>query len=283
MALKQVKSFLAIFLLWQFNCSSPSASANAIKYTAAVADQAGKFEADLPLKTIGCLKLPNGAVVFKEDQVKVMAVPDWLFDRNVVLSGPLIRAEFAIQDTQSVVAGLTYFLEGEWLTQLASPRAIDVIETVSGEQIRGRILSRVDNAFAIKADNGPTRKIEFSAIKTINSPRAFRFSIPAKNVKVLPADNSMEAEAELASFSPTFLKGSLLASKPHVPKSTLPGADPGISKASIATFLALDIIVEVAPAITIPLVLQRRTQSAAFNEIKMFTTTESAKVQAITH
>jgi hypothetical protein len=250
--------------------SEPSALANTIKYTAPTGQEAGKFEGELPLKSIGCLKLPNGAVVIQTDQIKIMAVPDWLFDRNVVLAGPIVRAEFASQGNNSAIGGLAYFLEGEWLNNLASPRAVDVIETLSGETIRGRITSNLGGAFAIKPQEGATRKIDFTAIKTIDSPRAFRFSIPTSNAKISPADNTLDVEAERISFSPTLLHGTVLAMRPTVPRSTLAGADPGISNGSLATFLALDLITEVAPAIAIPLALQPSTQTAAKRTISQF-------------
>ena len=67
---------------------------------------------------------------------------------------------------------------------------------------------------------------------------------------------------------PTPIAGKIIASrKASLPKSTLPGTEPGISKSALATFIALDIINEIAPAIAIPLVLNRSTQAAALNEI----------------
>lgn len=270
----RIISLMALCLVAQMASITLPAMAGTITFTSGVADQPGKFEGELPIKILGSLKLPSGAVVFQDGQIKVMAVPDWLFDRNVVLSGPLVRAEFAGQGNDSVIAGLAYFLEGEWLTNLASPRAVDVIETLSGERISGRILSSMGSAFAIKPNDGATRKIDFSAIKTINSARAFRFSIPTRNVKILAPDNGISAEADTISFAPTFLRGGLIASRPTVPKSTLPGAEPGISKGTIATFLALDFIVEVAPAIAIPLTLQHKTQEAALRQISLFSTSQ---------
>ncbi|PWU01709.1 MAG: hypothetical protein C5B53_02470 [Candidatus Melainabacteria bacterium] len=266
------KLLLSIFVACQGIAIVLPVWASTIKYTAPTADQAGKFEGELPIKTIGPLKLPNGAAVFQDDQIKIMAVPDWLFDRNVVLSGPIVRAEFAAQGTSQLIAGLAYFTEGEWLSNLASPRALDVVETLSGETIRGRILSRIDNAFVIKPEGGATQKIGFSAIKTINSPRAYRFTIPTSDAKVLPADNSISADATKVSFSPAFLRGGVFHGNPTVPKSTLAGAEPGISKTSIAAFVAMDIVNEIAPAIVLPLVLQHSTQAAALRTISQFNT-----------
>jgi hypothetical protein len=268
------KVLLPVVLALQVTASSGTAGAAPIKYTAPTGDQAGKFEGELPLKSLGPVKLPNGAAVFQADQIKIMAVPDWLFDRNVVLSGPIVRAEFAAQGANQIIGGLAYFTEGEWLSNLASPRAIDVVETLSGETIRGRILSRVGNSFAIKPEAGATQKVDFSAIKTINSPRAYRFTIPTSDAKVSPADNSISADAARVSFSPTFLRGGVFHGNPAVPKSTLAGAEPGISNTSIATFVALDIMNEIAPAIVVPLVLQHSTQAAALRTISQFDTAQ---------
>jgi len=269
----------ALSLIGQIGLASLSAQANTIQYAAATDKQPGQFEGELPIKSLSSLKLPNGTVQFKGEDVNVFAVPDWLFDRNLVLSGALVRAEYVVPSNTTgagnsasntaMIAGLAYFLGGEWLTNLATPRAVDVIETMSGERIHGRILSRMDNAFAFKPDDGGTRKVNFSDIKTISSPRAFHFVIPAREAKINPDDDSFVVEADKISFSPTLWHGRITG-KPSVPKSTLAGADPGIRKSTIATFLALDIVDEIAPAIAIPLVLNRSNQSAALNELNRF-------------
>jgi hypothetical protein len=269
----RLKLLLALSLVGQIGLAPLSAQAGTITYSTPTDKQAGRFEGELPIQSIGSVKLPSGKVQFKGEDVNIFAVPDWLFDPNLVLSGALVRAEFASpanNSSRAIIGGLAYFLAGEWLSNLAPPRAIDVVETLSGEEIRGRILSRIGSAFAIKPENGATRKVEFSEIKTINSPRAFRFSILTTSAKIAPNSDSLSVEADKISFSPTFLHGGLIASKPVVPKSTLAGSDPGIRKSTIATFLALDIAVEAAPAIAIPLVLNRSTQVAALKQQNLF-------------
>jgi hypothetical protein len=79
-------------------------------------------------------------------------------------------------------------------------------------------------------------------------------------------------------LTPTFLRGAVIASHPTVPKSNLPGADPGISKGTIGTFVALDIVNQVAPAIVIPLVLQHSTQQAAINAQRRFISGQSGNI-----
>jgi hypothetical protein len=262
----RTRTLLAIACALQL-VSSPVAWADTVTYTAPTKDQAGKLAGELPVQRISSILLPNGLVQLSDDELKILAVPDWLFDRDVVLRGAIVRAEAATQQSGSVIGGLVYFYDGQWLTNLAATRAVDVIDTISGEEIRGRIMSRMGQAFAVKVDGG-TKKVAFSEIKTISSPRAYTFNIPSSTSRLVPTDAAMSFDASSILLTPTPIAGKIIAAKKaSLPKSTLPGTEPGISKSALATFIALDIINEIAPAIAIPLVLNRSTQAAALNEI----------------
>ncbi len=238
-------------------------------YMAPTENQNGSFQGELPIKRIGSLQLPKAVVQFAGEQVNVLAVPDWLFDRSLVLSGPLVKAQVDMQGQSSNVHGLVYFLEGLWLTNLGSATAIDVIDTVSGEQLRGRIRSVLDNAFAFKPDNGPMRRLPFADIKNIRSPRAYVFSIPADMGKLAPAGNAVQFDSNSISFAPTFGSAALIHNA-RVPKSTLSGTEPGISTAEIGTFIGLNVANEIAPAIAIPLVLNKHNLQGGLNEIQRY-------------
>jgi hypothetical protein len=247
---------------------SPVAWADTVTYTAPTKDQAGKLAGELPVQRISSILLPNGLVQLSDDELKILAVPDWLFDRDVVLRGAIVRAEAAAQQNGSVIGGLVYFYDGQWLTNLAATRAVDVIDTISGEEIRGRVMSRMGQAFAVKVESGGTRKVAFAEIKSISSPRAYTFNIPSSTSRLVPTDAAISFDASSILLTPTPIAGKIIAAKKaSLPKSTLPGTEPGISKSALATFIALDIINEIAPAIAIPLVLNRSTQAAALNEI----------------
>jgi len=247
---------------------SPIAWADTVTYTAPTKDQAGKLAGELPLPRISSILLPNGVVQLADDELKILAVPDWLFDRDVVLRGAIVRAEAASQQSGSVIGGLVYFFDGQWLTNLAPTRAVDVIDTISGEEIRGHVMSRMGQAFAVKVDSGGTKKLAFAEIKSISSPRAFTFNIPSSTTRLVPTDAAMSFDASSIKLTPTPIAGKIIAAKKaSLPKSTLAGTEPGISKSALATFIALDIVNEIAPAIAIPLVLNRSTQAAALNQL----------------
>lgn len=243
--------------------------ANPLTYVAPTENQSGSFQGELPIERIGPLQLPKAVVQFEGSHVNVLAVPDWLFDRNLVLSGPLVKGQIDLQGLNSKMNGLVYFLQGLWLTNLGSNNATDVIDTISGEQLRGRIRTELDSAFAFKPDNGPMRKLQFTDIKNISSPRAYWVSIPITSGKVVPSGNSVQFDSNSISFICTFGHG-LMAAKPKTPQSTLAGTEPGISKAQIGTLIGINIANEIAPAIAIPLVLNGSTVNYAKRKLNHF-------------
>ncbi|MBX9720403.1 MAG: hypothetical protein K2X81_03315 [Candidatus Obscuribacterales bacterium] len=255
-------SFLALVML----IGGSAALANSMSYIAPTSDQGGKFTGELPIAQIGPLSLPDGVVKFSDDEMIVEAVPDWLFDHDVVLKGVIVRAEVAANKDTSIVGGLVFFMDGQWLKNLGPKRTPDVITTVKDEVMSGRIVARAGQAFVFQPEQGGTRKVNFSDVKSIVSPRAFSFNIPTPTARLSPTDNSLSFDSNLIRVSPSIARARF-AHRPSVPQSTLAGADTGISNRAIGTFIALDIISEIAPAITAPLVLNPSTQKHAIKLI----------------
>src|ERR1700733_7592879 len=108
----RTRALLMISFFFQFYFSQV-AMAETIIYTAPAKDQPGKLAGELPIKRISSLLLPNGLVQLADDELKILAVPDWLFDRDVVLRGAIVRAEAATQQSGSIIGGLVYFYDGQ--------------------------------------------------------------------------------------------------------------------------------------------------------------------------
>lgn len=255
---------LASFLL---TVSGLPVLANAMTYTAPTAEQPGKFSGELPIAKIGHLALPDGLVRFSDDEITVEAVPDWLFDREPVLKGIIVRAEIATQNTSSVVAGLVFFTDGTWLSNLGARRISDEINTNSGELILGRIVGRSGQAFVLQPEQGGTRKLNFSDVKSVKSPRAFAFNIPTPTARISPTDTTLSFESNLITMASSTPQSRFRSQSASVPPSTLEGTDPGVKDRTIKTFIALDVFSEIAPAIAIPLVLNPITQRHALKQI----------------
>ncbi len=252
-----------------FNCLNLVAAANPVTYSAPSDNQGARFSGEVSVKQIGSLLLPKAVVQFNGTEVNVLAVPDWLFDRSVVLAGALVKAQIDIQGKNSNLRGLLYFIEGQWLGNLASINAIDVIDTISGERLRGNIKSRIDNAFAFKPETGPMRKLPFTEIKNINSPKAYIFTISSASSKVVPTDSSIEFDANTIAFAPTFGRA-YIAKAAKLPKSTLSGAESGISNSEIGVLIGVNVATDLAPAIAIPLALNPGTRSQAQRQLNLY-------------
>ncbi len=258
--------FTASTIIYSTNLS---ALAYPITYTAPSANQNASFIGEIPIKQIGSIALPKAVVQFKDTDINILAVPDWLFDRSNVLSGALVNIQVELQGNTNTLTGLAYFLEGLWIANLGSPNAIDVIDTISGEQLRGRIRARLDEGFAFKPENGPMRKLLLKEIKNIKSPRAYTFSIYTEPGKLIPLSDSLQFNVSNISFVPTFGRD-FIAKNAKVPESHLAGTEPGITKTQIAAMVGMNMTVDLAPAIVIPLVLNKGNETAALHQIQVF-------------
>lgn len=268
MSVTRLKIFILLIVIISSSLA-PSARADQVTYCAPSDNQNASFTGEVPVRQIGSLLLPKAVVQFKNTNVNVLAVPDWLFDRSIVLSGALIKAQVDIQDKNSNLRGLVYFLDGLWLSNLCSANSIDIIDTVSGEKLHGRIRSRLDNGFAFKPNTGPMQKLLFTEIKNIHSPRAYIFTISSDSSKVIPTDSTMQFDANSIVFSPTFGHGIAIKTA-KIPKSTLAGTEPGISNAEIAMLVGINIATDLAPAIAIPLALNAGTRSQAQRNLNYY-------------
>lgn len=269
---------LALILSTLLVLAPNAAIANTIDYIPPTDSGRGELRGELPLNKIGTLLLPRGLVAFDDGELKILAVPRWLFDRNLVLKGAIVRAEIVSQPTSSIIGGLVFFYDGLWLSDLAKDDVPDVIDTMGDAQIRGRITARTDASFVVRHRNGTTEKVAFADIKTIRSPRAFTFNIVAPPLQLSPSPASIKLEANQILFAQTRTQHNLLAMKQaSLPISRLPGTERGISNKAIATFVAFDVMSIIAPAIVAPLVLQHRTQLAAINAQKRFVQNQQAQ------
>lgn len=254
-------SALSIVLI----ASAPGALASTLAFTANGGNITA-FEGDCEARSIGGVALPKGTVSISGNTITVNAVPDWLFDRHAVLTGVVINPKLVTAGADNTLTGLAYFTKGEWLTNLGSNRASEIVTLSNGMALSGHIAGAGTTALDMVLADGTRRSVNFADLESITSPRAYPFKIPASSVKIEPSDGSYTAEVAMASFSPAMFHSHLAlfsSNKPRVPKSTLPGTEGGISDKYIATMIATDIITgTIAPAIAIPITFTRSTLHA---------------------
>lgn len=250
-----VKPLLVLSLSAQLLLST-AALADPISFTpdAKNPQSAGNLVGQIPVKSIGSLALPEGLAVFDGHTIEVEAIPDWLFDRDAVLTGAVINSSMTTSGANAIVKGLAYFHAGSWIKNLAPLLARDTIRTVGGGTIVGNVQAVLPDGLEVLNLTGGRQKVAFAEIADIISPRAFRFAASAESLKLDPASTAMQAEPLQIAFAGSGPAGRGSSRRPTVPKSTLAGSEGGIPNSVIASEVLIDVALNVvAPAVAIPL------------------------------
>lgn len=266
----------------QFSLALSLVVANSVPALAApvkvgkTADGAGSnIEVTVPVTDIGGLKLSNGSVKMNEGKLSVRAVPDWLFDAHQVLDGRLIESRITTSGTTTTISGLTYFVGGDWLNNLNRFKSPDNLETTSGAMLVGRVRAvNPDSVDFQTTSDGQTKRLAKTEIKSITSPRAFIFNIPASDVKLGTTAGELTADAKNIRFQPTLspLARGWFSAKAVVakePKAQLAGTEGGVTKLELAGMIGLDIFNTLSPAIAFPIVSPLGDKDA-LREIQQF-------------
>ncbi len=254
-ALKLSMVLLAIQLL-----STPTVCAKQLSITPATEDRPAIVQtAELKATRIGPLSLPHGTVNLKEDRVEVYAVPEWLFDDRLILEGITIGSRVESSGAQSSVSGLVYFTGGDWIANLGPKLSADTFTTRDGKLFRGTVLGTTADTIQIQTATGQRENLKIKDIQNISSIRAFRYVIGAADIKLEPSTRQLIGKADLVTFVPSS-RGS--SDHARVPQSHLPGTEGGISNAKLATFIAVDLVHDLSPAVVTPLVFTSRNLRA---------------------
>lgn len=233
--------------------------------------------------SLGTVKLPDGTVKFSGSDVRAGAVPDWLFDRHTVLTGKLIDHRITTDAGKTTVQGLIYFLGGDWISSFPESKRQDNLELADGSILVGKMRAINGDHMDFQLRTGQTRRIKASEVRTITSPRAFFFNIPASNVKVDAATGDITGDADLGTFDTTYTKErrKFLVRKdaePKEPKSVLAGSEGGVTRGQLAGMIMLDVAQTIAPAIVAPIVapLAPRGAEARLKEVGIQDTRKEA-------
>ena len=230
----------------------------------------GTFVGQVAVKSIGTVALPQGLAVFDGHTIDIEAVPEWLFDRDEVLTGAVINSSITSSGPNAIIKGLVFFTGGHWIKNLGSLLTRDTITTVSGSTIAGSVQTALPDGLEVLTLTGNRMKVAFTDIQNIVSPRAFRFAATAESLKLDPASTAIQAEPMQIAFVPIVGAGTVVAnSKARVPQSHLPGTEGGIPNSVLASEVLIDVAVNViAPAVAIPLCFGVNRNSRTINKLR---------------
>lgn len=251
----QVSAFIACLLA--LNSLAALASPLSLKQGA----QGQELTTCVKAERIGRLALPDGLLRIRAGDAELQAVPDWLFDRHTVLKGKLISARMNSQAPSSLDLVL-YFNEGDWLKEIYKGRRTrETITLKSGNAVSGNIRSITATDINFEVLPGKVDRIALADVVNIDSPFAFKASIPVSQVKINADTQDISADAGTVSFTVPGRAGNT-TKVAVLPPSNLPGTEGGISKGKIVAMVGVDTVNTLAPLIAIPIVVPLGERSA---------------------
>jgi len=176
------------------------ALASNLRFTPQTNTNGGAIFGRVPLEKFGVLTLPRGRATFKSHSVEISAVAEYQFERQVVLSGPVLKCSCITNGAQSVVNGIAYFQDGDWLRYLDNA-AVDKITTTTATY-EGQITA-LKNGFVEITTGQLVTNVPTDQILSVTSPRAYNFSMVVTPYLTAPAGEPLSGDTAVVSMRPT--------------------------------------------------------------------------------
>ncbi|MBS1996143.1 MAG: hypothetical protein JSS86_07525 [Cyanobacteria bacterium SZAS LIN-2] len=199
--MKRALNFAACTLLALATATSGNAALAAnLQFTPQPATNGGAIYGRIPLNKLGTLSLPRGRATFKSHTVEISAVAEYQFERQTVLSGPVLKCSAIQNGKQTVVNGIDYFQDGDWLRYLDNTAADKI--TTTATTYEGQITA-LKKGFVEITTGQLVTNVPTDQILSITSPRAYNFSMVVTPYLSAPAGEPLSGDAELVSMRPT--------------------------------------------------------------------------------
>ena len=243
-----VRSKLVISLLLSAIACAPAVNAAALSFTPQPKLNGGSIVGRIPLQKIGNIALPRGRAYFKANMLEITAVPEWQFDRQQVLSGPILKCWSAISGNNASVNGVAYFQDGDFLKYI-DDNAPDKLVTVD-KVYSGQITAMKNGMLELTSESGNVNQIPIAEIQQIVSPRAYTFSVPVTAFLSVPQGEPISGESTEVNLKPTsrvialaaVKRDPLMKSDGDISNTKLTALWAGLSTVEILQFLPLAIL-----------------------------------------
>jgi len=187
------------------------ADAAAVSFTPQPQLNGGTILGRVPLAKLGNLNLPRGRAYFKSNLVEITAIPEWQFDREQVLSGPILKCWSTIDGKNASINGIAYFQDGEWLKYIDENTPDKVI--TKNDAFTGQITAMKNGFLEITPDYGTAKQVAIADVEQIISPRAYLFSLPVAAFLSVPQGAPISGETTTVTLKPTTTMITLAAVK----------------------------------------------------------------------
>ncbi len=197
---KSKSTWVCLALALLAYCSPLAALAAQMSFTPTTGN-CGTINIKMPIHKIAGVEIPRGRIAIHDNTIDVTMIPEWMFDRQIALSGPVLRVVSSIEGSRASIIGIGYFQSGPWLKYVDDPTKPDILVTAAGT-MTGKIVS-ADQSAVVLQQNGKQLTIPLADLRDIHSPRAYTFTIPATLISSVPAATAYQAEATGITLRPT--------------------------------------------------------------------------------
>jgi hypothetical protein len=158
----------------------------------------GAIVGRIPLDKFGTIPMPRGRVSFKNHFLEVSAIPEYQFDRQVVLSGPILKCACINTGSKVYLNGFAYFQSGDWLRYI-DDSSQDIVTTNSKVYV-GQITALKNGGIEFTPEGGSAIDIPTADIRDISSPRVYNFSVPVSAYLNVPSGSPVNGDAKYLSL-----------------------------------------------------------------------------------
>jgi hypothetical protein len=242
---------VAISTMLGLACCLPAGAATLFFNPDASSPSTGAVDVVLPIDKLSSVPVPRGRININGNIAELSMIPEWQFDRNIVLYGHVLDTRVDSSGKQPIVRGVVMFHDGEWIDYFDDRKPDETIVTATGS-VHGRIADVQNSNITIEV-NGTPQAIPLANVVEIRSPRVFTFAIPTTPLQQRIDGQPFYSDARSISMNATSRPFRIAALRSTVSKQMDDGDLSTGKLVAIGTVLSLIELGQMVPTFAVPL------------------------------
>lgn len=211
----------------------------------------GSIDVVLPVDKLSSVPVPRGRININGNVAELSMIPEWQFDRDIVLYGKVLDTRIVMAAQQPVARGVIFFTDGAWIDYFDDHRPDEVVVTDKGS-FSGRIAEVSGTEVTLEVGT-TTQKIPLASIIEMRSPRVFTFIIPTTQLQQPAVGQPFYSDARKITMTPTSRPFRIASLRRTVSKQMDDGDLSTAQLVGIGTALSLVEFGQLVPTFAVPL------------------------------
>lgn len=211
----------------------------------------GSVDVMLPVDNLSSVPVPRGRININGNLVELSMIPEWQFDREIVLHGRVLDTQIDTSGRQPIVRGVVMFTDGAWIEYFDDRRPDETVISRTGT-VSGRITEVEGNDVTIETA-GKAQTIPLANVIEIRSPRVFSFAIPTTPLQQMTAGQPFYSDARSIAMHATSRPFRVASLKRTITRQMDDGDLSTKQLVGIGTVLSLVQLGQMVPVLAVPL------------------------------